>query len=325
MKKECLTNYLLTIRVFCFFFKSSFGSAAKYFVTGIELLAEDCWDCNYKLALTLHQAATNACYIAGSSFDSLKLSIDEQLCHANCLDDKLHAYFCLVRYLSTYGKMKEALEKTLSILGELGETSPSPSEITPHLIHKELMATNYQRILTKQDVMKAPKLTDERKLWKMRFMNCLLRCLFSTAPMVMPLVACRMAALSLDFGYCSDNAMGYMAYSHAVLNITQDIDACYQWARISLSFPERFDLSLLPKAKLFFYAYMAVWKEPIQACCDIILKIKEDLLMVGDVESAVIAIFNHSRQSLFSGNELTAAEKVCSSGMAMMVSILRNL
>jgi len=158
-------------------------------------------------------------------------------------------------------------------------------------------------------------------VWTMRFMNCLLRCLFSTAPIVMPLVACRMAALSSEFGYCSDNAMGYLAYSHAVLNVTQDVDACYQWARISLSFPERFDLSLLPKVKLFFYANMAFWKEPIQACCDIILKIKEDLLMVGDIESAVAAIFYHTRQSLFSGNELTAAEKVCSSGMAMMTQL----
>mmetsp|Transcript_1921 Transcript_1921/g.4149 ORF Transcript_1921/g.4149 Transcript_1921/m.4149 type:complete len:1254 (-) Transcript_1921:1038-4799(-) len=298
----------------------SFCAAAEYFMAGIGLLAEDCWDCNYKLTLTLHQSASKAFYIAGE-FDSLKLNIDEQLCHANCLDDKLHAYLCLVRYLSSAGKLNEAVEKTLSILGELGESFPSPSEVTPDLIYKELMTTNSQLSLTKQDVLIAPRLTDARKLWSMRFMSHLLKYLFSTKPIVLPLVACRMVTLSSEHGYCSDSALGFLAYSHAVYNIVQDIDVAYRWARISLCFPERFGLSLLPKLKCYFSAFTSFWKEPIQATCDVLFKSHQDLTLLGDVESAVAAIFNYCRQSLFSGKDLATAEKVCSSAMTKMAQI----
>jgi len=287
-------------------------------MTGIRLLSDDCWDKKYELSLTLHQAASKVFFNSGV-FSSLKISINEQLCHANCLDDKLPAYECLVRYLYSHGRVREAMEKTITILSELGETFPPPSEVTPHMIYKELMATNYQQIITKEKVFNTPRLTDERKLVKMRFLGCLGRFLFSTEPLVMPLVVIRM--ISVDDRYCNDSAIAFQYFGFCVYRIAQDIDAAYQWAKISLRFPERFGVSMLPSLKAHFHAFLSFFKEPMQATCDELLSAHQDLVMLGDVEGAVIAIFNHCRQRLFSGQELTATETVCSQATAMMAHL----
>ena len=197
---------------------------------GIGLLDKDCWESNYKTSLMLHQAASEPLFVA-VSFSQLKDVIDVQLSNARCLDDKLYAYYYHVRYLHALSNVKEAMETALSILEELGEKFPSPSDITPELVYKELMLTKAQlNGLTKEDIRKAPRLTNERALWAMRFMNHLLKYLFSTQPIAIPLVACRMISISIEKGFCSESAMGFSTYGFGALNILRDADESYRWA-----------------------------------------------------------------------------------------------
>ena len=67
-------------------------------MVGIGLLAKDCWERNYNPSMILHQAASEALFVAGN-FENLKNIIDEQLTHANCLDDKLQAYSIEVSFV----------------------------------------------------------------------------------------------------------------------------------------------------------------------------------------------------------------------------------
>jgi len=285
-------------------------------MVGIGLLAKDCWERNYKPSMILHQAASEALFVAGD-FEHLKNIIDEQLTHANCLDDKLQAYSIEVRFLFASSNAKEAMEKTLFVLAELGETFP---EATPALIYRELMSTKaLLNNLTKQDILTAPRLTAKRKLWTMRFMDRCLKYLFSTKPNVVPLVACRIIRISSEYGYSCDSTMGFAAYSIAQLNILQDIDEACKWAKITLCFPEFFSAqALLPKVTCFFHIFTSFWKEPIQASCDVLLKTHQDSLMVGDVEIAMIAIFNCCRQSLFTGKDLATIDEDCASVTSKM-------
>ncbi|KAL7539299.1 hypothetical protein ACHAXR_009167 [Thalassiosira sp. AJA248-18] len=298
---------------------SSFDAAAEYFMVGIGLLADDCWECNYKPSMILHQAASEALFVAGD-FELLKKVIDETVYHANCLDDKLQAYYCLVRFLHTSSNTQEAMEKTLSILSELGESLP---EATPDLIYRRLESTKaILNNLTKQDILKGPRLSDKRILWTLRFMNLLSRYLFSTNPIKFPLLACRMIDISLEHGYCCDSVMGFAAFSLSQLNILQDIDEAYKWAKIALSISENFSAqALLLKLKCLFYTFTSVWKEPIQATCVALSKTHQDLLLVGDVELASVANFNYCRQSLFTGKELATVDKDCSSATVKMAEL----
>ena len=182
---------------------SSFTAAAEYFTVGIGLLADDCWKCNYEQSMTLHQAASEALFVAGD-FDAMKCITDKQLKHAQSLNDKLHSYYCLVRFLLASSNVKEAAEMALSILEELGQTFSALSKVTPELVYKEAVSTQAQiSHLAKQDIIKAPRLTDDRMAWTIRFLYCLMKCVFITTPIAMPLVACRIVTLSSEHGECA--------------------------------------------------------------------------------------------------------------------------
>lgn len=301
---------------------SSFSSAAEYFMIGVNLLANDCWECNYRPSMILHQAASEALFVA-ADFDVMKKIIDEQLCHANCLEDKLPAYYSLLRLLHASSNVKEAVKKSLSILGELGETFTSPSEVTPELVYEEIVSTQAQiNHLTMEDILTAPRLADERRIWTFRFMNCLLTYLYHTRPVAMPLVACRVVTLSSLHGYCPDSAMGFASYSFAIQNVLHDIDLAYRWAKISLCFPGMFNAqAMAPKLICYFHIFTSFWKEPLQATCDALRKSQQDLLMLGDVDVATHAMFGYCRQSLFSGKELGELNKECVSVTTKMVSV----
>jgi len=256
-------------------------------------------------------------FVAGDP-ETLKHVIDKQLTHASCLDDKLQCYDCLVRYLFSSSNAQEAVEQTMAILSELGESFP---EVTPELIYRELMSTKaLLNNMTKDDIEKSPKLTNERELWKMKFMWWLLKFLFSTRPIAMPLVACRMITISTEHGYCSDSAMGLAVFSLSQWNVSQDIEEAYKWAKIAC-FASIASGAYVPKLTCLFHSFTSFWREPIQATSDALLKVHHDLLMVGDVEFAIIALFNHCRQSLLSGKDMASLKIVCASVTSKMVCI----
>mmetsp|Transcript_11511 Transcript_11511/g.21773 ORF Transcript_11511/g.21773 Transcript_11511/m.21773 type:complete len:804 (-) Transcript_11511:11-2422(-) len=290
---------------------SSFDTAAEYYMVSVGLLAGDCWTSNYESTLALHQEASDALFVAGD-FEHLKNVIDEQLTHANCFDDKLQAYYCLVRFLYTTSNSNQAMEKTRFILGELGVTFP---EATPDLIYRELLSTKALLANTsQQDFLKALRLTDKRMLWTMRFMHKFMKYLFSVNTSLLPLVACRMIRMSSENGCSCDSAMGFVAYGWAALNILQDIEEAYKWAKLCLLLPEILSSpALLPKLTCYFHSFTSFFKEPIQASCDALRKTHQELLMVGDVQEAFIASFNHCRQMLFVGIDLAAVDKRCTS------------
>lgn len=145
---------------------------------------------------------------------------------------------------------------------------------------------------------------------------------FSTCPLAMPLVACRIVALSSEHGNCPESAMGIGCFSNVVLNVLDDIDEAYRLAKLTLCFPEMFAAqALAPKLITYYHSYTSFWKEPLQATCDALGKCDQDLLMLGDVECASVAMFNHCRQSLFSGNDLSTVDKECRSVTAKMAKL----
>ena len=67
---------------------SSFHSAAEYFMNGIALLPDECFEHQYNLSVELHNAAQGALFATGD-FTMMNSLSSKVLTNACCFDDKI--------------------------------------------------------------------------------------------------------------------------------------------------------------------------------------------------------------------------------------------
>lgn len=311
----------------------NFISALSYFVHGLSFLPKESrWSSsNYDLSRSLHEAACLACYINALPAKANEY-ISELLDNGQCLEHKLMAYNVMVKNLVSSGDNKQAVQKSLDILTELGETfrcsagtcggACFPADFSREVIQQELSNTKaLLNNVTKDSILSSPKLTDEKKIWAMRFMNNMSGVLTIQKPQMLPLIACRMVQRSSEYGYRSESVFGIWGYGRAQISVFEDVDEGYRWGKISLSLLESLEGGkiYLPKMRCLFYSYVSFWKEPFQASSNILLQTHTEAMMVGDVEYASISAFFYCRQCLVCGQNLQLAEKECKAIMSKMV------
>ena len=306
--------------------KLNFISGLSYIEHGLSFLpSASMWNpSNYDLCRSLHEAACLACYV-----NALPTKTNEYIAvlleNAVCLEHKLKAYYVMVKTLTSSGDNKEALKKTFEVLAELGETFPS--EYTPEVIQNELSTTKrLLNNLTLESILDSPKLTDEKKLWAIKFMNNFSGPLFISKYQMAPLIACRMVQLSSQYGYCSESSFGLYGYGQAQISVFEDVDEGYRWGQIALSLLERLGgKNYLPKMRCLCSSYVRFWKEPFQATSNVLLHTQSEAMMVGDAEYASISAFFYCRQGLVCGQNLLLAEKECKAILWKMVRIICSL
>ena len=106
------------------FRQSSFVLAAEYLQMGIDLIKpEDRWTSHYELSLQLASMLADVLQCTGK-LDESKSLIDEVLCHAQSLDDKLPVYRSLSWGMMLTGRYQEAVDVCLSALDLLDVRLP---------------------------------------------------------------------------------------------------------------------------------------------------------------------------------------------------------
>jgi predicted ATPase len=148
---------------------SSFSTAAAYFDVGIRLLSRRHWKHQYKLSLSLYNAAAEVEYYNGNlaRVDALLTKLFK---HAKSLDDTFRAHFTQIYSLGSRDDMKQALDKGLEVLKQLGENFPA----RPRKVQGELAWYRCQCLLrgkSDDDILNLPLMRDNRKLVAMRLLN----------------------------------------------------------------------------------------------------------------------------------------------------------
>jgi hypothetical protein len=154
--------------------------------------------------------------------------IDQPLAHAKNLEDRLPASHNFVRFLCVTGRFEDALRTCFGLLSEFGEDFPS--EVTPGIIHAEIIKT--RAVLAdfpKNNLLALKRLTDPMRLWMMKIMASTVLILMSIKPESGPLIGCRIAQRSAEQGWCSDSAFGLYSFGHCLLSMMNDVEGGYSW------------------------------------------------------------------------------------------------
>jgi predicted ATPase len=177
---------------------SSFAAAAAYLKCGIELLNSKHWKDQYKLSLTLHNAAAEIEYYCGN-FDRVDALVGKVLRGAQSYDDTLVARFTRIYSLGSRCEMTEGFNEGFNVLKELGE--PLPASVRYHRVQAELALCKWMlRRTSEQTILELPLLTDTKKLTAMRLMIIMHSLAFNRGNEYGPILAARAVRMILTFG-----------------------------------------------------------------------------------------------------------------------------
>lgn len=272
---------------------TAYEPAVKYLTTGINLLAEDCWQSQYELTSALFVETVEAEYLS-TNFERAEQLAGIVLSHAKDLLQKTKVYQTKIYFHIAQNQMLEAIATTLEVLEMLGEplVQEAPEDVSI------------------ANLVNLPEMTDPYKLAAMQVLITLLTPCLNARPDMLPAVAFTLASLSMRYGNSSFAAAGYAFYGLILCGGLNQIEAGYQFGELGLKLLEQFHAKELEAKVLnMFNVFVRHWKEPAQATLESLLVGVQAGLETGDVEYACYNSTSYCNYLFFVGEVLPDVEQ----------------
>ncbi|MGF2039584.1 MAG: ATP-binding protein [Nostoc sp. CmiVER01] len=299
---------------------TAYNSALKYFQIGLDLLADNCWQTQYELALALYSLAAETAYLNG------ELELMEQLVscvleNTKSLAAKIKVYEVKIQAYAGQMQFLEALAIGLQALEELGlhlPAAPTPEEIQ-QAFSNTARTLQGRRV---EDLFDLPTMTDAVAPLSIRLLANLMAPAYQAAPALFPLIILEMVNLSIKYGNHDLSAFAYAAYSNILGSVLLDIETAYQFVLLALKLLEQ--SSNLPiRCKTLFMANTSVrfrnvhLKEtikPLQEAYQIGIE-------TGDLEFAAYSILHHCDHCFFTDMPLPELEQKLESYIQVLTQL----
>ena len=255
-----------------------------------------------------------ALFVIGD-LERLSSVIQVPLKKAKCFDDKLNTYNTFVRYLKAAGDCKGVIEKCRSVVLELGDRFPH--EVNESLIREETVRV--ERLLngrSEEELISLPKMTDERKVASMQFLNHAITAAFVADSLLAPILVFRVVTLSIEYGVSEISGFGFAGYgSWLVSALKSDFEGGYRMGHVAIELQKRLCPEAIPRIFATVYGLINIWKTPFQASLPKHLEAHEAGNLSGDVEFLLTNLYMHSLNSMYGCGDnlrdLDAATRVC--------------
>ena len=282
---------------------TAYAAAFEYTTIGIAMLAQDRWQIEYELTLTLYEAATEAAYLSGN-FEQMAQFAAVILSNARTLLDTVKVYEIQIQAAQAQHQFLQGVELALKILEQLGihfPKQPGESDIASALKATKSILAGRQAV----DLMALHQMTELDKLAAIRILVSVSSSAFVAAPTLLPFIVLEQVNLSVRYGNTSDSTNGYAYYGLLLCGAVGDIECGYQFGQLALKLLEHFNAKKL-KARTYVGVCCSVlhWKEPLRNTLALFREGYQVGLETGDLESATICAVVYVMHSLFVGKEL---------------------
>jgi predicted ATPase len=288
---------------------SAFGAAASYFDLGIRLLDERShWRDQYYLSLALYNAAAEVEYCNGR-FDQTATLLDEIFRNGRVFDDLIQAHTTEVYSLGAQGRFREAIQKGLQVLRQLGESFPlRPTKLGAM---SSILKTKWMlRGKTNDDILNLPMMTDENKLAALRLLYLIYLYVFFSQQEYVPLVATRLVQRTLQYGLSGMGSAGFGTYA-MLLSVLGDIDGAYKYCQITLRLLERTENRKVYLTRCYVPCYGMVlhWKQSVRDNLQPLREAHSAGMASGDIEFAMLAATLYGMSAGFCGTPIPRIQK----------------
>jgi PAS domain S-box-containing protein len=287
---------------------AAFRAVFKFLTTGIKLLADDCWQCQYHLSLALYESAAETAYLC-CDFEQMEQfsSIVQQ--QARTLLDKVKVYEVNIEAHIAQNNPLEAIKTALPVLEMLGVVFPKKSNKLHLLV--SLLQTKFM-LIGKQirDLVDLPEMTDLYKLAAMRLLSSICVAAYLTIPELLPLIVFKQIRLSVKHGNASVSASAYAYYGLILCGVLEDINSGHQFGRLALHVLERLNAQAFKAQTLMiFNGAVRHWKEHARETLSPLREAYQSGLETGDLEHAAIAAQIYCYHAYSLSQELVGLER----------------
>jgi predicted ATPase/nitrogen-specific signal transduction histidine kinase/DNA-binding NarL/FixJ family response regulator/tRNA A-37 threonylcarbamoyl transferase component Bud32 len=286
----------------------AYAVATEYLQTGIGLLAEDSWTCQYDLALTLHIEAADAAYLSGDLKAIPRFVGVVQRCAKNLLD-KVKVYEIQIQTCVLQNKLLEAVNtarQTLKLLGVDFPENPAPSDVGQALSETAAIVHGKQI----EDLIDLPQMSDPYQLATIGLLARIFAPAYIAAPALLPLTVCKQVNLSVQYGNASVSPIAYANYGLLLCGVVGDIDLGYQFGQLALNLLSTLNSQdIKTKTIALVNIFIRPWKEHLRQTLASLMSAYSSGMETGDLEFGAFSLLVYSYFAYYSGKELTALER----------------
>ncbi|GAA0178876.1 AAA family ATPase [Clostridium sediminicola] len=303
---------------------SSFDFSFLYLKTGIELLGGDAWLKHYELTLQLYTMATEGAYLI-SNYNMMEFYAEEVLKNAKSLIDKIKVYTTKIEANQAQMKLQKALKTGISVLELMGINMP----INPNQTDIEKAFDNVEEAMKGMDVedlTKLPIMSDPVKVAAMEIMLSTTPATYKAAPMMTPILTCKMVEISIRYGNSPFSVGAYTFYGMILCNVRNDIAKGYRIGRMSIDLVESQNLKQY-KAKVLEIDNYCIkhWKEHLKSTLDSLTEGFKSGMENGDFEYGGYCLPAHTKNSFYVGHPLSVVEDEVTTNIKSLEKIKQGL
>jgi len=283
---------------------SSFQIAANHYVKGIEFLQDDAWKPDTRrLCQDLTEGAANSFFALGNLILSQQHAV--QIIENVQFEDSIKAQFILIRSFNGSFRHSEAIARGIAVFRTLGidiPTSPGPATMIGAMKGTSKLLSQYS---VDQIVdMAQTESIDSRTRNIVKISEALMFSCYRESSPYLPLFACAMINFTLENKKaCKESAIAYVAYGNFVLTISEDFRQAKKAVDIALR------LGPSPFAQMALHGYLNMWFVPHKEVSNHQLKIYDEGMKLGDVDTATYSLCLHYRFLFFAGEKLSIVSK----------------
>jgi predicted ATPase/signal transduction histidine kinase len=248
---------------------TAYASALSYFVTGRDLLSEDCWERRRALifALDLHRAE---CELLTGALSDAENHLAAVSARAVSMADRAAVGRLGIDLYSTLNQSGRAVGVGLDFLRYLGiNWSPHPTDEEARRTYQRVWSELGRR--TTEELIALPLMTDPASLATLDVLNRLSSPAQYTDRNLYTLVACQMLSLTLERGNSDASAVAYGRLGMIAGLGFGEYERAYRVGQLAYELVERRGLRRFQAGAYLNVGNMVMpWTRHIRTCCELI-------------------------------------------------------
>lgn len=276
---------------------TAYEAAVNYLDLGLGLLANDCWQHQYDLALKFYAETAEANYL-NTNFEQTKILCDRALEKIASTLDQIRFHELIIKVYLAKGEIKQALEIGLRIL-----------EMLNVVLIQELSQKFTQPAYVEQ-LAALPRMTDPYKLAAMNILILLYApACFGEISLALPIVY-TMIELSSQYGNSPPSTYAYATYGIVVAWTILDIDLAYTLGQLSWQVLDQLHAKEFEsKALVAVLICITYKKKHLKETVEPLYRAIESGLETGDIEFASHSANYYCDHLFFVGEHLETVHK----------------
>jgi predicted ATPase/signal transduction histidine kinase len=285
---------------------AAFGSALQYAEAGIRALADDAWEADRELATALFLEAAESAF-ASARFERMDELLDAVREHAATPLDRVRCSRIDIDARIARHDLLGAIETArtaLSLLDLHVSAEPTGEEVGAAV--GQAMAALGTR--TAADIARLDDAADPTVLAAMDILVRTATPAYYAVPMLLPIVACKLVALSVEHGLSPGTPFALAVYG-IVLNTLGQHQRAHELGELALELLDRWkDRHLEARTRHVVNNLVCVWVTPFHDRIGELREVSRIGRETGDLEYAAIAAHSYVHNAWYGGWELGPLE-----------------